>query len=177
MRRTLTGLLLLFVALATLAAAQLVRKPDSALAPLYDRYRHREGLRTALIADYRVDDSTAVDLLMLTATDSAAWQWMMQEFNLMPLPQYVIDLMEKNKISPVSFRLAAMERPEEPMELESGHIEMEFEMGNVDKIAVVVTERTMHSISIIEIDSFDKIKAVVKHNAEEIIFNYKKDLL
>ena len=166
MRRTILILLALLAALLTLAAVQYVRRPDSSLAPLYDTYRHHPGLRTALIYDYPVDDSTTVDMLLLTSSDSA-WPLFQQELDLMPLPPHVQKLIEEKRINPLEFHMAPIGHPEVMLSSVSGNAMPDFAAGKADSLLLVVVERSMQRVSIIEIDSFNKLKAVTKHRIEE----------
>ena len=78
-------------AVAVLAVAAVVQAcmrlnggGESVLEGLYDEYAGQEGLRVALVRDKGVDgvggDSVYVDMLMLTAKDSAAWCRLQEAF-------------------------------------------------------------------------------------------------
>lgn len=93
MRRKLHILVSLAVVLAALFVAQLLRGGnryrDSQLKGLYDRYSCQPGVRAALICDYPVADTVAVDMLMLTATDDSAWDALIHDFGMTPPPPEV----------------------------------------------------------------------------------------
>ena len=57
------------------------RVVKSELGEVYNRYKDRSDLRVAFVKDYRVDDSTTVDVTTLTAKDSAGWESLMREMN------------------------------------------------------------------------------------------------
>lgn len=89
MRKTLNILRTAVAVLAVTAAVQAcmhLGKAEGPLDGLYDDYAAREGLRVALLHDKGVSsgpeagDSIYVDMLMLTATDSAAWQRLQRDF-------------------------------------------------------------------------------------------------
>ena len=48
---------------------------------VYHRYEHRDDLKVGFVKDYRVDDSTTVDVTTLTAKDSAGWEALLREMN------------------------------------------------------------------------------------------------
>lgn len=77
------------------AVTQLVqcRRHQGPLDGLYDRYSRCDGLSVALVRDKGIPcgpaagDSLRVDLLMITADDSAAWRRLSDEFTIPePLP-------------------------------------------------------------------------------------------
>lgn len=53
-------------------------EPDS----LYLRYEHQEGVRVGFVKDFRIDDSTFVDVTTFEAMDSAGWEWMKATLSL-----------------------------------------------------------------------------------------------
>ena len=48
----------------------------AAQSDLYRRYAQRTDVRVAFIEAMRVDSVTTVDVTVVTAVDSAGWQWM-----------------------------------------------------------------------------------------------------
>lgn len=67
----------LLLSLLMLAACTVAAQSD-----LYRRYAQRTDVRVAFIEAMRVDSVTTVDVTVVTAVDSAGWQWMMSEFNI-----------------------------------------------------------------------------------------------
>jgi hypothetical protein len=57
------------------------RVVKSELSEVYNRYKDRDDLRVAFVKDYRIDDSTTVDVTTLTAKDSAGWEALLREMN------------------------------------------------------------------------------------------------
>ena len=57
------------------------RVVKSELSEVYNRYKDRSDLRVAFVKDYRIDDSTVVDVTTLTAKDSAGWETLQREMN------------------------------------------------------------------------------------------------
>lgn len=49
---------------------------------IYDHYAHRTDLKVVYYPQFRLDDIHTVNVTILIAKDSAAWEWMQQEFDL-----------------------------------------------------------------------------------------------
>ena len=60
---------------------------------VYHRYEHRDDLKVGFVKDYRIDDSTTVDVTTLTAKDSASWEALLREMNI---PKSQIDILRKS---------------------------------------------------------------------------------
>ena len=60
---------------------------------VYHRYEHRDDLKVGFVKDYRIDDSTTVDVTTLTAKDSASWENLLREMNY---PEMLIKIMNEN---------------------------------------------------------------------------------
>lgn len=56
--------------------------PAEFCGEVYQRYAGREDLYVSFIKDFRIDDSTTVDVTTLTAYDSASWENLMREMNI-----------------------------------------------------------------------------------------------
>ena len=69
------------------------RVVKSELSEVYNRYKDRDDLRVAFVKDYRIDDSTNVDVTTLTAKDSASWEALLREMNI---PKSQIDILRKS---------------------------------------------------------------------------------
>lgn len=48
----------------------------------YLRYAPNPNLNVAFVEGFRLDDSTTVDVTVISAKDSATWTWMIEEFNI-----------------------------------------------------------------------------------------------
>ncbi len=73
----------LVLLLGTLLALQLMTgsatSPRGTVDELFDRYSGQEGVRVAVIHGMPINDTLSKDVLMLTATDSAGWAWIVKE--------------------------------------------------------------------------------------------------
>ena len=93
LRKTLWALALVANAVSVTWVVACRRQAASPLDGLYARYSHCDGLAVALVRGKGIPcgpsdgDSVRVDLLMLTAADSAAWQRLRADFGVpQPLP-------------------------------------------------------------------------------------------
>lgn len=74
--------------------------PASECSEAYRRYAGREGLDASFLKDYPVNDSVAVDVTLIRATDSASWYNLLGDFHV---SQELLDLRET--IHFVQFRI------------------------------------------------------------------------
>ena len=55
--------------------------PSGEVGEVYRRYCNRDDIRVEFFKDFRIDDSTIVDVTTLTAKDSASWEALLREMN------------------------------------------------------------------------------------------------
>ena len=53
--------------------------PSGEVGEVYRRYCNRDDIRVEFFKDFRIDDSTIVDVTTLTAKDSASWEALLRE--------------------------------------------------------------------------------------------------
>ena len=158
MKKTLNIMRTIAAVLAVTAAAQacmnLRHGSDRMLDNLYSQYAGRDDMRAVLIRDkgvYCGSDSVYVDMLMLTALDSAAWNSLQADFKA---PQPVEAMQRKidggaDLVTVGRYRSA------------------DAEPGN-DMRVVSYLNRT---VSIIHAASADDLRAVTRANMEQNIKN------
>lgn len=71
--------LLLSVLLAVQLLARCHARQRGELGELYERYCEQPGVRVALVQNMPINDTLSKDILLLTATDSAGWAWIVKE--------------------------------------------------------------------------------------------------
>ncbi len=82
LKRILWSLLvLLSVTLALQLLTGSATSPRGTVDELFDRYSGQEGVRVAVIHGMPINDTLCKDILMLTATDSASWAWIVKELS------------------------------------------------------------------------------------------------
>ena len=79
------SLLILLLLLSVLFAVQLLTgsfaPQRGELGELYERYCEQPGVRVALVQNMPINDTLSKDILLLTATDSAGWAWIVKEID------------------------------------------------------------------------------------------------
>ncbi|MBR4177347.1 MAG: hypothetical protein IKQ53_08100, partial [Bacteroidales bacterium] len=55
--------------------------PSGEVGEVYRRYCNRDDIRVEFFKDFRIDDSTIVDVTTLIAKDSASWEALQREMN------------------------------------------------------------------------------------------------
>ena len=85
MRRRWT--IIIVVTLLSLTAVSLIvywrhTVPSDRCSDIFRHYAHTAGVQAAFIAAFEVNDSLAVDVTTLTATDSAGWAQLVADFNV-----------------------------------------------------------------------------------------------
>lgn len=82
----------ILIAVAVKYLPSILHRDD--VSEVYRHYEHRQDLKVGFIKDYRIDDSTTVDVTTLTAKDSASWENLLREMNVSEL---LIKIMREQK--------------------------------------------------------------------------------
>lgn len=61
----------------------------------YEHYAVHDELLVALAEGYRLDSVTRVNVVLIQAKDSAAWEWVMEEFQITSLTDIEISRLQK----------------------------------------------------------------------------------
>ncbi len=126
---------------------------------VYKHYSKVEGIRAVFVKDFRVNDTLTVDVTLLEATDSAAWDELVKKFNV---PD---DAIEATKSSSgeikVWIRLGRKGHPEDVIEDVWGSVDMD--KWEFDMIAESFEQRT---IGIFDINSMDEYLALVSYSVD-----------
>lgn len=85
-----------FVVLAVLLAQRSI--PAAEASDLYRRYEHSEHISATFIKDFPIDDTLRLDVTLLQATDSAGWEALQKEFNLVAVPPEIMATFDTNSI-------------------------------------------------------------------------------
>lgn len=97
-------LLIVFLSsLLAVAAVAVVRWwprlfPSGEVSELYRHYEHSEHIRASFIKGFPVDDTLRVDVTLLQSTDSAGWEALQKEFNLVTVPLEILATFDTNSI-------------------------------------------------------------------------------
>lgn len=71
--------------------------PYSQCSDVYKQYADVDGIDATFIKDYKVNDTLAVNVTLLQATDSAGWARLQEDFILQPLPPSAMAKIEQGK--------------------------------------------------------------------------------
>ena len=71
----------------------------SEVSDLYRRYDHTPHIRATELHDFPVNDTLAVDVLLLQATDSLGWETLKTDFNIVTLSPQALQMLINNKSS------------------------------------------------------------------------------
>lgn len=93
--------------------------PYEECSTIYQRYFGREGLQVAFIRSLPIDDSVALDVTQIMATDSTAWQKLNEDFGIRPLPER-----HTGSKSVVAMILTNKEHPEKHMGFVPGETDL-----------------------------------------------------
>ena len=81
--KKITILLFLSAMASMLFTASVIYKRHSSVSDTYTNYVGCPELDVAFIKDYRINDTLTVDVTTITANDSASWENLLKEMNLM----------------------------------------------------------------------------------------------
>ena len=73
--------------LLTTIALLLIANNVWAQREVYDRYVGRDDIDIVYVHDYLIDSVNTMDVILIRAKDSAGWEWMKEEFNILPLSE------------------------------------------------------------------------------------------
>lgn len=65
--------------------------PSREVSELYTRYENVEGIEVSFIKNFRVNDTVAVDVTLLEATDSAGWARMKEDFGIFDVEDFPLE--------------------------------------------------------------------------------------
>ena len=131
------------------------RVVKSELSEVYNRYKDRSDLRVAFVKDYRIDDSTTVDVTTLTAKDSAGWESLMREMNK---PESLIELMRK-AVDEGRYNVTGYY-----CEVEHPELTIPYKEGNSWYVILNPTERTIYIYQL----SNCKARSIIKNKLKEV---------
>ena len=83
--------------LLTTIALLLIANSVWAQREVYDRYVGRDDIDIVYVHDYRIDSVNTMDVILIRAKDSAGWEWMKEEFNILPLSNKNRDVINRGK--------------------------------------------------------------------------------
>ena len=134
--------------------------PQGEVSALFLRYEHQPGIEADFIKNYRLNDSTAVDVTYLTATDSAGWNRLKEDFNIHELLPIAVDEINQGGKA-VTLKLILKDCPGQPSDTV---------ITNNDAAAVC---REQQSVCVFHIISEKQYDDIVNQKLRDITINNK----
>ena len=125
---------------------------------VYHRYEHRDDLKVGFVKDYRVDDSTFVDVTTITARDSASWEALLKEMNVNNI------ILAKQRKAAREGRVTVIEyfcvknHPEEKVKVK--------EYSDFDLVMCYYGEKTIY---IFDVKSIEQSRIIKAHKNDELL--------
>ena len=129
--------------------------PERKCSEVYRRYAHVEGVEAAFVKGFPVNDTVAVDVTLLHATDSAGWVYLIDAFGL---PTEVLETVKESSKFNIWVWRSPKNEPEKRIILSS---------QNKDSILeIVVISFAEHQIGIFHSSSKKEEDAVLNYNLD-----------
>jgi len=146
---TWVGILLL----VELAAITLCKRwywffPTRDVSEVYTKYAGTDGLNVVFLKDFKINDSVFVDVTLIEALDSAAWELIERDFRIIPPEEEDFHTLETT----VSLWLAPHNNYSSPMDT-----------VNYDN-DVIVMSYFKRTIAVFDVDSRNQIGAIFEYN-------------
>ena len=129
--------------------------PESQCSEVYRRYAHVPGVEAAFVKGFPINDTVAVDVTLLRATDSAGWDFMIDAFGL---PTEVLETVKESSEFNIWVWRSPKNEPEKRIILSS---------QNKDSILeIVVISFAEHQIGIFHSGSKEEEDAIMNYNLD-----------
>ncbi len=128
--------------------------PFEQCSEVYKKYAGADGVDASFLKDFKVNDSVAVDVVLLEARTDSAWGMLLQDFNITPPPQEVTEIMGDDGID-------IWAAPKKDYSLPMDSI-----LLNNDLIAMSWTDRR---ISVFSIETMQQLHSVIHNQIKESI--------
>ena len=129
--------------------------PAEECGEVYCRYSNRDDLKVSFLKDFRINDSTTVDVTTLTAKDSASWESLMREMNK---PESLIELMRK-AVDEGRYNVTGYY-----CEVEHPELTTPYKEGNSWYVILNPTEKTIYIYQL----SNCKARSIIKNKLKEV---------
>lgn len=160
MKHSKTGWIITIIALLVIACGGIAVKlwprtvPVEECSPVYKEYAGKPGIEVSFVKDYRINDTTFVDVTIIHATTDSAWNDLSRKFGIVIIPAEYEKIFEKN--NPIDFKLVSKNNPEVSKEKET------------DTFDLLVTYRKQQSSYIFHLDNINQFNAIVDNKVLEL---------
>ena len=66
---------------------------------VYKRYKDVEGIKASYVKNFPLNDTLTIGVTLLEATDSAGWEVLQRDFELIPLPPEALAFFDTNSVN------------------------------------------------------------------------------
>lgn len=133
--------------------------PTHAVSEVYTKYADTEGLNVTFLKNYRINDSVFVDVTLIEAVDSTAWNLIKEDFRIITPEEYNIHY----DSTTVSMKFAPHSNYSSPMDTV---------LLNND---IILTHFTMKTLLVINIENKEQIKAVNKYHINNLQYKTQRN--
>ena len=129
--------------------------PLEECSPEYLRYKDAPGIKASFVKDFPVNDTLALNVILLQATDSLGWETLKTDFNVKPTPQPVQEAIDRGE------DIVALGLTPKGLHGQS------MDTSDILLNNVMAISRLHHTISIVEIHSQQEIYAVCESKYQQ----------
>lgn len=158
MKKVIT-LTLALIALTLLSISVLLTtKRYSAVSEVYHHYKGHDDLCVGFVKDYRIDDSTTVDVTTITARDSANWEALLKEMNVNNIILAKQRKAAREERATVIEYFCVKNHPEEKVKVK--------EYSDFDLVMCYYGEKTIY---IFDVKSIEQSRIIKAHKNDELL--------
>ena len=133
--------------------------PSHEVSEVYTKYADTEGLNVTFLKNYRINDSVFVDVTLIEAVDSTAWNLIKEDFRIITPEEYNIHY----DSTTVSMKFAPHGNYSSPMDTV---------LLNND---IILTHFTLKTLLVINIENEEQIKAVNKYHINNLQYKTQRN--
>lgn len=157
------NLLLVLFVVAVVGTTLVCRLWPRTLTPIqcsevYRRYACSDGIRVSFIKNKHILDAVTIDVTMLEAENDSAWNAILHDFNISPLPTEILELTGDDYIEMWEAPKYDYTQPKDSLPL------------NNDLITLYWSE---HKLMIFNIETMQQLQLIIHHQFKEIISKVK----
>ena len=134
---------------------------------VYRRYAHVEGVEAAFVKGFPINDTVAVDVTLLHATDSAGWAYMMEAFNI---PKELLQLVKLRPEFRKSERVVLRDHPEIGAAYEGENPDSGLTADDVEVCAIDYLER---EVCVFHTRNAEEVAIILDYNFDDMTTEQK----
>ena len=183
MKHIKTGWITTLIAVLVIACGGIAIKlwprtvPVEECSPVYKEYAGKPGIEVSFVKDYRINDTTFVDVTIIHASTDSAWTVLSRKFGIVIIPAEYEKIFEKN--NPIDFKLVSKNKPAEYEKIFEKNNPIDFKLVSknnpevpkekeTDTFDLLVTYRKQQSFYIFHLDNINQFNAIVDNKVHEL---------